>query len=148
MQTVQTHSAASDLGLHCLPRSQKRDVRLIWVNDVCSASSFSEEFAFGTMEISLSQIAFVQLTHILLMDFSIPINWTSPFSNLGVSSEFFYFDFIFIRNSSRQTVAVSDLDLHCLPRPHYKSMATLRCHSKQKSYPTGIKNSITHSPCL
>ena len=22
----------SDLGLHCLPRSQKRDARLIWVN--------------------------------------------------------------------------------------------------------------------
>ena len=72
------------------------------------------------MEISLSQIAFVQLTHILLMDFYIPINWTSLFSNLGASSEFFYFDFIFIRNSSRQTVAVSDLDLHCLPRPQKK----------------------------
>ena len=25
--------AASDLGLHCLPRFQKRDSRLIWVND-------------------------------------------------------------------------------------------------------------------
>ena len=25
-------SAASDLGLHCLPRSPKRDARLIWVN--------------------------------------------------------------------------------------------------------------------
>ena len=25
------HSATSDLGLHCLPRSQKRDTRLIWV---------------------------------------------------------------------------------------------------------------------
>ena len=24
-------SAASDLGLHCLPRSQERDARLIWV---------------------------------------------------------------------------------------------------------------------
>ena len=69
------------------------------------------------MEISLSQIAFVQLTHILLMDFSIPINWMSPFSNLRVSSAFFYFDFIFNRNSSRQTVVASDLGLHCLPRP-------------------------------
>ena len=26
------HSAASDLGLHCLPMSQKWDARLIWVN--------------------------------------------------------------------------------------------------------------------
>ena len=25
-------SAASDLGLHCLPRFQERDARLIWVN--------------------------------------------------------------------------------------------------------------------
>ena len=25
-------NVASDLGLHCLPRSQKRDFRLIWVN--------------------------------------------------------------------------------------------------------------------
>ena len=24
-------SAASDLGLHCLPRSQKRNTRLIWI---------------------------------------------------------------------------------------------------------------------
>ena len=30
------HSAASDLGLHCLPMSQKWDVRLIWVkHSVC-----------------------------------------------------------------------------------------------------------------
>ena len=28
------------------------------------------------------------------MDFSIPINWTSPFPNLGVSGIFFYFYFI------------------------------------------------------
>ena len=27
------HSAASDLCLHCLPRSPKRDARLIWVKD-------------------------------------------------------------------------------------------------------------------
>ena len=27
-------SAASDLGLHCLPMSQKWDARLIWVNDL------------------------------------------------------------------------------------------------------------------
>ena len=25
------HSAASDLGLHCLPMSHKKDARLIWV---------------------------------------------------------------------------------------------------------------------
>ena len=38
------------------------------------------------------------------MDFSIPINWTSPFPNLGVPGAFFYFDFIFNRISSKQTV--------------------------------------------
>ena len=36
--TMNQHSAASDLGLHCLPRSQKRDARLIWVN--CSVKYF------------------------------------------------------------------------------------------------------------
>ena len=30
-----SRSAASDLGLHCLPRSQKRDARLIWLK--CSS---------------------------------------------------------------------------------------------------------------
>ena len=33
-------------------------------------------------------IYFIILTHIWLMDFSIHINWTSPFSNLGVSGVF------------------------------------------------------------
>ena len=42
------------------------------------------------------------LTHI--MDFSIPINWMSPFPNLGMSGAFFYFDFIFNRISCKQTV--------------------------------------------
>ena len=27
-------SAVSDLDLHCLPRSQERDARLIWVNKI------------------------------------------------------------------------------------------------------------------
>ena len=27
-------SAASDLGLHCLPMSHKKDARLIWVNPI------------------------------------------------------------------------------------------------------------------
>ena len=31
------------------------------------------------------------------MDFAIPINWASPFPNLGVSGAIFYFDFIFYR---------------------------------------------------
>ena len=26
------HTAVSDLGLHCLPMSHKKDARLIWVN--------------------------------------------------------------------------------------------------------------------
>ena len=38
-QTVKTpdqtpRSAVSDLGLHCLPRSHKRDARLLWVNNI------------------------------------------------------------------------------------------------------------------
>ena len=33
----------------------------------------------------------VVLTHIWLMDFSIPINWMSPFQNLGMSGVFFFF---------------------------------------------------------
>ena len=30
------HSAASDLGLHYLPMSYKKDTRLIWVNNCCT----------------------------------------------------------------------------------------------------------------
>ena len=30
------HSAVSDMGLHCLPLSHKKDARLIWVKDLCS----------------------------------------------------------------------------------------------------------------
>ena len=33
-------SAASDLGLHCLPMSQKRDARLIWVNENHPVATF------------------------------------------------------------------------------------------------------------
>ena len=36
----QTVSAASDLGLHCLPMSQKWDARLLWVNMHITAWSF------------------------------------------------------------------------------------------------------------
>ena len=36
------HSAASDLGLHCLPRSLKRDARLIWVNSHLVPSFFDK----------------------------------------------------------------------------------------------------------
>ena len=38
------------------------------------------------------------------MNFSIPINWTSQFPNLGVSGAFFYFDLIFDRIFYKQTV--------------------------------------------
>ena len=44
-------SAASDLDLHCLPRSQKRDGRLIWVNIVTEAPVFNE-FWFNTISVS------------------------------------------------------------------------------------------------
>ena len=38
------------------------------------------------------------------MDFSIPINWTSQFTNSGVAGAFFYFDIIFNLNSCNQIV--------------------------------------------
>ena len=34
MKTQAPRSAAYDLGLHCLPMSQKWDARLIWVNKI------------------------------------------------------------------------------------------------------------------
>ena len=37
-------SAVSDLGLHCLPRSQKRDARLIWVIMLLAAPHFGIMF--------------------------------------------------------------------------------------------------------
>ena len=64
-QTVETlitiqmrHSAASDLGLHCLPMSHKKGARLIWVNtqvrfhicDICSGSTcFLERIYTGIL---------------------------------------------------------------------------------------------------
>ena len=33
-------SVASDLGLHCLPMSQKRDAMLIWVNENHPVATF------------------------------------------------------------------------------------------------------------
>ena len=59
------------------------------------------------------------LAHICLMDFSILINWTSPFRILGVSGVLFHFYSILNRNSCKQTVKTliwPDLGLHCLPR--------------------------------
>ena len=37
----QTHSAASDLGLHCLPMSRKWDARLSKLKALCRFSMFS-----------------------------------------------------------------------------------------------------------
>ena len=36
-----------------------------------------------------------KLTHICLLDFSVPINSTSPFPILGVTGVFFFFFFVF-----------------------------------------------------
>ena len=33
METLIRQNVASDLGLHCLPMSHKKDARLIWVNE-------------------------------------------------------------------------------------------------------------------
>ena len=46
----------------------------------------------------------VTLTHLCLMDLSILINWTSPFSILGVSDVLYHFYSISSRYSSWQTV--------------------------------------------
>ena len=42
-------SAVSDLGLHCLPRSQKRDTRLIWAIKLNSIMNLtvSREFSMA-----------------------------------------------------------------------------------------------------
>ena len=37
------HSVASDLGIHCLPMSHKKDARHIWVKE-CNYFAISEEF--------------------------------------------------------------------------------------------------------
>ena len=66
-------------------------------------------------------IASLKLTHICLVDFSILINWTSPFPILGVSVFFFQFYSISNRYSCTEDPdqtphsAASDLGLHCLP---------------------------------
>ena len=44
------------------------------------------------------------LTHICPVDYSILINWTSPFPVLGVSGVLFHLYLIFDRNSCKQTV--------------------------------------------
>ena len=41
----------------------------------------------------------LQLSHICLVYYSILVNWTSPFPNLGVSGVLFHFHFISNRNS-------------------------------------------------
>ena len=54
------------------------------------------------------------------MDFSIPINWMSPFPNLGVSDVFLIeFPVSKQRRPYQMLRSVeSDLALHCLPRSH------------------------------
>ena len=51
---------------------------------------------------TLLSINFQHFTHICPMDFSILINWMSPFPILGVSDVLFRFYFISNRNSSQQ----------------------------------------------
>ena len=60
-------SAASDLGLYCLPKSQKRDVRLMWVKIVIAV--ITEECVIWLVElwfyISVNSIS-VKLSHCLI----------------------------------------------------------------------------------
>ena len=64
----------------------------------CAGWSAPLLFAYGIKRFSHD------VAHIWLIDFSIPINWMSPFPNLGVSGAFFYFYFIFGRIFCKQTV--------------------------------------------
>ena len=41
------HSAASDLGMHCLPMSHKKEAMLIWVKVVIIFLAFSLNMCFG-----------------------------------------------------------------------------------------------------
>ena len=50
-------NAASDLGLHCLPMSHKKDARLIWVN-LCILETHTQ--------VHLQNVAFHQGMHCLL----------------------------------------------------------------------------------
>ena len=65
------HSAASDLGLHCLPMSHKKDARFIWVKCVGNRFMFYSE---NTFLVSLT-IFCVHSAHIIL-----------PLVGLGVNS--------------------------------------------------------------
>ena len=40
------HSAASDLGLHCLPMSHKKEARLIWVKSQTSTHIYNARNLF------------------------------------------------------------------------------------------------------
>ena len=43
---------ASDLGLHCLPMSNKKDARLIWVNQVISYCPMYWSSVFGPIQLT------------------------------------------------------------------------------------------------
>ena len=45
------HTEASDLGLHCLPMSNKKDARLIWVNIQSVLSTIHLRSALGLQTI-------------------------------------------------------------------------------------------------
>ena len=50
------------------------------------------------------RLTLIFLTHICPVDYSILINWSSPFPILGVAGVIFHFYLIFDRNSYKQTV--------------------------------------------
>ena len=49
-------SAASDLGLHCLPRSQKWEARLIWVKINITLKSKQRDVILDSMEFNVGRI--------------------------------------------------------------------------------------------
>ena len=107
---IRVYTVASDLGLHCDVWSGSTLWRLIWVYTVYlrpKHMTLGIKWSVLTSKIFYILVStrqhcaelntfYLSLTHIWLMDFSIPFNWMSPFPNLGVSGAFFYFCFILI----------------------------------------------------
>ena len=79
----------------------------------------------GNINCSLERFFFTFLTHLCLIEFPAPINWTTPFPFKGLLGGTFHFISNFNRTFCKQTVeilrcAASDLGLHCLPMSRKK----------------------------
>ena len=74
-QTVLLCSAASDLGLHCFPRSQKGAVRLIWVNEDPFMSSALANWTSLFLTVCIKQFLLIQSEIKMKKYTRLPSNW-------------------------------------------------------------------------